>query len=267
MRILITNDDGINAPGLHLAESIAADLAGPGGEVWVIAPDQERSGVSHCISYVQPTRLTELAPRRLMLDGFPADCVLVGLTKVLRDRPPDLVISGINSGHNVAEDVLYSGTVGGAIEGGLSRVPSVALSQFYRKPPHGPEDMWAAARAMGPEVLRVVMRMPFPDTVFYNVNFPACDAGEVKGIAVCPQGVREEATFEVVDYTAPNGREFQFLRHMIANHSAPAGSDARLLMEGWVTITPLRPQLTAAELLDEARAALGAAIAEPERVD
>ena len=270
MRILITNDDGINAPGLHVAEEIAADLAGPEGEVWVIAPDQERSGVSHCISYVQPTRLTELAPRRYMLDGFPADCVLVGLTKVLRDTPPDLVISGINRGHNVAEDVLYSGTVGGAMEGGLNRIPSVALSQFYRKPPHGPDDLWTTARAFGVRAVRAVLQMPFPDTVFYNVNFPAVSVEEVRGLTVCPQGVREEATFEVVDYTAPNGRNFQFLRHMIANHSSPRGTDARLLLDGWVTVTPLRPQLTAADLLEQAGTVLDGWLDEsgpkPERV-
>lgn len=268
MRILLTNDDGINAPGLAIAEVIAAEVAGPDGEVWVIAPDVERSGVSHCISYVQPTRLMELGPRRYMLDGFPADCVLVGLTKLMRDHPPDLIISGVNRGHNVAEDVLYSGTVGGAMEGGLNRVPAVALSQFFRKPPHGPEDIWGTARTTGVETVRAVLRMPFDGAVFYNVNFPACAADEVKGVAVCPQGMREEATFEVVDFTAPNGRNFQFLRHLIANHSAPSGSDARMLLDDWVTVTPLRPQLTAIDLLDKARAALGTgAAAEPERVD
>jgi 5'-nucleotidase len=129
--------------------------------------------------------------------------------------------------------------------------------------------MWASARATGAEVLRAVLRMPFRDTVFYNVNFPACEPEAVKGVAVCPQGMREEATFEVVDYTAPNGRNFQFLRHTIANHSAARGCDARMLVEDWVTITPLRPQLTAEDLLDQARAALAedaGAVAEPERV-
>lgn len=259
MRILVTNDDGINAEGLRLAEEIAAEIAGPKGEVWVIAPDQERSGVSHCISYVQPTRLTEISPRRYMLDGYPADCVLVGLTKVLRDSPPDLILSGINRGHNVAEDVFYSGTVGGAMEGGLNRVPSIALSQYYRKAPHGPEDFWASSRAFGVRAVRAVLELPFPDTVFYNINFPAVSADKVQGVTLCPQGMREEATFEVVDYTAPNGRNFQFLRHMIANHSAEQGSDARLLLENFLTVTPLRPQLTATDLLKSAGSTLEAA--------
>jgi len=256
MRILVTNDDGINAPGLAVAEDIAREIAGPGGEVWVIAPDSERSGVSHCISYVRPTRLTEIAPRRYTIDGYPADCVLTGLYKVMADEPPDLVLSGVNRGHNVAEDVVYSGTAGGAMEGGLNRVRSIALSQFYRRLPEGPDDTWGVSRALGAEVVRRVLQMPCPDTVFYNINFPACRPDQVKGMTVCPQGIRAEATFAIEDYTAPNGRVFQHLMHRTANPSAPEGSDARLLIEDWITITPLRPQLTATDLLERARAAL-----------
>ena len=254
MRILVTNDDGINAPGLEVAEAIAREVAGPDGEVWVIAPDNERSGVAHCISYVAPTRLTRLGERRFALDGFPADCVLVGLHKLMQDAPPDLILSGVNRGHNVAEDVVYSGTAGAAMEGGLNRVRSIALSQFFSL--EGPEDLWSASRTLGAQAVRAVLKMPAPDTVFYNVNFPALAPGDVRGMCVCGQGIRADATFAVTDYTAPNGREFQFLRHMIANHSAPEGSDARRLIDGWVTITPLRPDLTARDLVEEAAAVL-----------
>lgn len=258
MRVLITNDDGITAPGLAIAEQVGAEIAGPGGEVWVVAPDNERSGVGHCISYVAPTRLTQHGPRRFSVDGYPADCVLVGLHKVMKDNPPDLIISGVNRGHNVAEDVVYSGTAGAAMEGGLNRVKSIALSQFYRSTPHAPDDMWASSRAMGVEAVRAVLKMPFQGTSFYNVNFPAEDPKSVKGMTVCPQGIRAEATFDVTDYTAPNGRGFQFLRHKTANQSAPDGSDARMLIDGWITITPLMPQLTANELMAGAKAALDA---------
>ena len=254
MRILVTNDDGINAPGLEVAEAIAREVAGAGGDIWVAAPDNERSGVAHCISYVAPTRLTRLSERRFTVDGYPADCVLVGLHKLMRETPPDLILSGVNRGHNVAEDVVYSGTAGAAMEGGLNRVRSIALSQFFSL--DGPEDMWSAARVLGPDAVRAVLRMPCPDTVFYNVNFPAVEPGAARGMCVCPQGVRAEATFSVTDYTAPNGREFQFLRHMIANHSAPEGSDAQQVLDGWVTITPLRPNLTALDLVGDAAAAL-----------
>ena len=257
MRILVTNDDGINAPGLDVAEAIAREVAGPDGEIWVVAPDNERSGVGHCISYVAPTRLSRLGERRFSVDGYPADCVLVGLHKVMRDTPPDLIISGVNRGHNVAEDVVYSGTAGAAMEGGLNRVRSIALSQFFSL--DGPDDMWAAARELGVRAVRTVLKMPAPDTVFYNVNFPAIMPDQIQGFCMCEQGIREDATFSVTDYTAPNGREFQFVRHMIANHSAPEGSDARKLIDGWVTVTPLRPNLTARDLMDDAARILATA--------
>lgn len=258
MRILLTNDDGINAPGLTIAEDIATEIAGPDGEVWIVAPDNERSGVGHCISYVAPTRLSQIEDRRYSLDGYPADCVLVGLHKLLKETTPDIILSGVNRGHNVAEDVVYSGTAGAAMEGGLNRVRSIALSQFYRSTDGAPEDMWAASRAMGADAVRAVLRMPFPDRVFYNINFPAVEPRDVKGMSICPQGIRDEATFAVTDYTSPSGREFQFVHHRTANQSAPEGSDARRLIDGWITITPLRPQLTATDLLDQAGAVLAA---------
>jgi len=256
MRILITNDDGITAPGLVLAEEIATELAGPEGEVWVIAPDFERSGVSHAITYISPMRMTRHAERRYTVDGYPADCVLVGLHNLLRDDPPDLILSGVNRGHNVAEDVVYSGTAGAAMEGGLCGIRSIALSQFYSVAADRPDDTWDPASARGVEVVRKVLEMPFADHCFYNVNFPAVRPEAIRGVTVCPQGIRSEATFDLVPYQAPNGRDFLFTRHAIANHSAPEGSDARLLMEGWITVTPVRPQLTAEDLMAGARAVL-----------
>jgi len=257
MRILVTNDDGITAPGLKLAEEIATEIAGPDGEVWVVAPDFERSGVSHAISYTSPMRMTRLDDRRYTVDGYPADCVLVGLHVILKDNPPDLILSGVNRGHNVAEDVVYSGTAGAAMEGGLNGVRSIALSQFYSSGADRPEDLWDPAREWGLRAVRAVLKMPFSDHSFYSVNFPAVKAQAIRGMAVCPQGIRAEATFEVVPYRAPNGRDFLFTRHMTANSSAPAGSDARMGSDGWVTITPLRPQLTAEDLIEGARAVLG----------
>jgi 5'-nucleotidase len=257
MRILITNDDGITAPGLAVAEEIAAELAGPSGEVWVVAPDFERSGVSHAISYASPTRMTRVSERRWSVDGYPADCAIVGLHRLMVEEPPHLVISGVNRGHNVAEDVIYSGTVGGAMEAAMNDVPAVALSQFYSSRPEAPEDLFATARAFGVQAVRHVLAMPQRRNLFYNVNFPAVTPELMRGFTVCPQGVRSQATFGVVPYIAPNGREFMFLRHNTANQSAEAGTDARLCDEGWVTITPLVPQLTATDVLEEARAALG----------
>lgn len=255
MRILITNDDGITAPGLVVAEQIAAEIAGPDGEIWVVAPENERSGASHAISYIGGMRLNQIGERRFAVDGFPADCALVGIHKILKETPPDLVISGVNRGHNVAEDVVYSGTVGAAMEAAMAGCRSIAISQFYSK--DSPEDLFASSRALGAEVVRKVLAMPFPDQVFYNVNFPAVTPEATLGTRVCPQGVRADATFDVVDYTAPNGRSYQFLKHGTRNSSAPEGSDALLCSQGWISVTPLRPQLTAHDILGDAEAALG----------
>ncbi len=256
MRILIINDDGITAPGLGVAEAIAAEVGGAAAEIWVVAPDNERSGVSHAISYVHPTRITQISERRFSVDGFPADCALVALHGLMKETPPDLVLSGVNRGHNVAEDVVYSGTVGGAMEAAMAGSRAIALSQFYARASTAPADMWAPARALGADAVRRVLEMPWAPGVFYNVNFPAVEPAMAQGTAVCPQGLRRGSTFEVVPYTAPNGREFQFYRHRTANETAEEGTDARLLVEGWVTITPLHPRLTAEDLLEGARAAL-----------
>ncbi|MGL5011755.1 MAG: 5'/3'-nucleotidase SurE, partial [Paracoccaceae bacterium] len=134
MRILITNDDGINAPGLEVLHEIATALAGDKGEVWTVAPAFEQSGVGHCISYTKPMMIAKLGDRRYAAEGSPADCVLAAIYDVLDGAKPDLILSGVNRGNNSAENVLYSGTIGAAMEGALQGVPSIALSQFF-----GPE--------------------------------------------------------------------------------------------------------------------------------
>ncbi len=144
MRILITNDDGINAPGLAVLESIANEIAGEDGEVWIVAPAFEQSGVGHCISYTHPTMLSQFGPRRFAAEGSPADCVLAGFYQVMKDAPPDLVLSGVNRGNNAAENVLYSGTIGAAMEAALQGLPAIALSQFY-----GPENNAARQSVRG----------------------------------------------------------------------------------------------------------------------
>ena len=228
MRILITNDDGISAPGLAVAEEIAAELAGPGGEVWVVAPAFEQSGVAHAVSYVRPMRLERLEPRRFAVEGSPADCVLAGLHEILKGAPPDLVISGVNRGHNVAEDTLYSGTVGGAMEGGAARRArggAIAVPRA-RRPARRPLRRRRARTA--PALLRRLLDgaawPAAPYAVFYNVNFPAVPAAEVRGLRATFQGHRAAATFGVLPHVAPNGRNFLWLTHGHGN----ADSAARL---------------------------------------
>jgi len=250
MRILITNDDGINAPGLRAAEELGASLAGPDGEVWVVAPATEQSAVSHCVSYVRPMRMEQWEQRRFIVEGSPADCILAALGDIMKDSPPDLVLSGINRGHNVAEDIVYSGTVGGAMEAAMHRVKSIALSQYYGPRNVDLDDTFEAARAQAEAVCRRLLdSAPWHDAtqeVFYNVNFPACPAADVKGVKTTFMGARPTPCFQVEPHKAPNGRSYYWLGHGAkGNVAAEPGSDARETQEDWVTVTPLRAQLTA----------------------
>jgi 5'-nucleotidase len=261
MRILLTNDDGIGAPGLRVAEAIAADLAGADGGVWVVAPAFEQSGVSHAVSYVRPMRLERLEERRWAVEGSPADCVLAGLGEIMKQTPPDLVISGVNRGRNVAEDTLYSGTVGGAMEAALNGFKAVALSQSYSAESVASGEPFAAARAHGVDLLRRLVAAPAwpeaPYGVFYNVNFPAVAPEAVRGIRATFQGHRAEPTFGVLPHVAPNGRTYLWLTHGHGSAGSPDGSDARECHEGYVTVTPLNADLTAHDLIAPLAQALG----------
>lgn len=257
MRILIVNDDGVNAPGLAVAEAIAEEIAGPEGEVWVVAPETERSGASHCVSYTSPMRVTRIGERRYGIDGYPADCAIAGIVSILPEKP-DLVISGVNRGHNVAEDAVYSGTVAGAKEAAIQGVRAVSLSQYFAAGPDAPEDLFAAARAHGAEAVRRALALPWRDDIFYNINFPALAPDAVKGFRLAPQG-RRGGAFRVEDYTSPNNRRYLWLTHGGRNLVADDGADSTLCARGWITVTPMRPDLTDYDLLAEAEAALEAA--------
>ena len=260
MRILVTNDDGISAPGLAVAEEIAQTLAGPDGEVWVVSPAFEQSGVAHCVSYVRPMRLERIGPQRFAVEGSPADCVLAALNEFLGDTAPDLVLSGVNRGHNVAEDTLYSGTVGGAMEGALHGRRAIALSQAYGPATSG-GDIFASARAHGVEVIRrLLAQAPWPEGpygVFYNVNFPAVPGDRVKGLRSTIQGSRPGPTFGAEPHRAPNGRQFLWLTHGTGNAETAPGTDSRECYDGFITVTPLRADLTAHDLAAPLAQALG----------
>lgn len=255
MRILITNDDGIIAPGLKVAEDIAHELAGPEGEVWVVAPASEQSGVSHCISYIRPMRIEKMDERRYNVEGSPADCVLAGLFDVLKDNPPDLVLSGVNRGHNVAEDTLYSGTVGGAIEAALHGFKTIAMSQYFGPDNVNLADPFEAARKQGATVLRSLLdNAVWHDKeyeAFYNINFPPVPRDAVKGVKVTAQGRRAAASFGLKPEVAPNQRRYLWITHQSGNPSCAPGTDAREAYEGYTTITPLRADLTAHDLLSD----------------
>lgn len=261
MRILITNDDGINAPGLKVLEAIAAEIAGPGGEVWTVAPAFEQSGVGHCISYTRPMMMAELGPRRFAAEGSPADCVLAALYDVLGGTRPDLLLSGVNRGNNAAENVLYSGTIGGAMEGALQGVPAIALSQFLGPETAGLDDPFEAAAAHGVATVRALLEHGHWEAedyrVFYNVNFPPLPAARVKGMRVAAQGYRRDTFFGVEPHLSPSGRRFLWVRGGPQHQPTAPGTDAAVNLEGYISVTPMRADLTAHDLIDSLRTTLG----------
>ena len=263
MRILITNDDGINAPGLAALETIAAALAGPQGEVWTVAPAFEQSGVAHAISYVHPTMIARLGERRFAAEGSPADCVLAGLHDVMKGAWPDLVLSGVNRGNNAGENAVYSGTVGGAMEAALHGIPAIALSQFYGPGNTGLADPFEAARLHGPATLRRLLDHGLwdggPYRVFYNVNFPPLPAGQVRGLRVARQGFRGTAQFGIEAQTSPSGRRFLWVTGGPQAVRAGAGSDVDANLDGYISVTPMRADLTAHDALAPLAERLGAA--------
>ncbi|MEO1308212.1 MAG: 5'/3'-nucleotidase SurE, partial [Pseudomonadota bacterium] len=231
MRILVTNDDGINAPGLAVLEQIATEVAGPDGEVWVVAPAFEQSGVGHCISYTHPTMIARMGERRYAAEGSPADCVMAGIHDVLTDTPPDLVLSGVNRGNNAAENVLYSGTIGGAMEAALQGLPAIAMSQFYGPGNNGLDNPFEGSAHHGARIVKQLLEHGDWSTsagykTFYNVNFPPVPADQVKGIRVVAQGCREGVRFHTVPHEAPSGRRFLWVRGGTQSVASAPGTDA-----------------------------------------
>lgn len=246
MRILVTNDDGITAPGLAVAEAIAADIAGPDGEVWVVAPATEQSGVGHCISYTSPSLVTRLGQRRYSIQGTPADCVMAGHHHIMPDAP-DLVISGVNRGNNAAENALYSGTLGAAMEAALQGLRGIALSAFL-----GPDNINApfeASAAHGTAAVRKILDMWPADQagygLFWNVNFPPIAPENVGDLRITPQGYRGNARMGMTASQSPNGREYMWVTGSSQDvGNAEQGTDIWDLSENAISATPMRADLT-----------------------
>ncbi|WP_435258770.1 5'/3'-nucleotidase SurE [Thioclava sp. FR2] len=260
MRILITNDDGINAPGLEVLTAIAQEIAGPNGEVWTVAPAFEQSGVGHCISYSHPMMIARLSERRYAAEGSPADCVLAGIYDVLDGAKPDLVLSGVNRGNNAAENTLYSGTIGGAMEAALQGIPAIAMSQFLGR---GTEDLdtpFQASATHGANVVRSLLDKGLWTNddyrVFYNVNFPPMAAHLVKGIKVAAQGFRRDTSFSVEPNLSPTGRRYLWVKGGPQHRPTLPGTDAAVNLDGYISVTPMRADLTAHDLLSDLEARL-----------
>lgn len=194
MHILLTNDDGINAPGLQALEEIARALQP--SRMTIVAPEYDQSGVAHSLSLNDPLRLREVSPDRYAVKGTPTDCVIMAIRRIFEGRRPDIVLSGVNRGHNVAEDITYSGTVAGAMEGTILGVPSFALSQSYAS---GDRESvpWSTAVTHAPALIRRIHAAGVSPDTLININFPNCGADDVAGVSVCVQGKRDAALLKI----------------------------------------------------------------------
>lgn len=237
MRILVTNDDGIHAPGLEVLEAIAAQFS---DDIWVCAPSEEQSGAGHSLTLNHPVRLQKFGDRRFAVTGTPTDAVTMGLRQVL-DNPPDLILSGVNRGANLGDDITYSGTASAAMEGALAGIRSIALSQVLSPETRGTDAEFAQALEWAPKVIKPLIDAPFGNRTFLNVNFPPKDA---QGIRITRQGFHDYSRGSVVEGTDPRGlRYFWFGLHPI-EHTLDHGTDLEAIGDGFVTVTPLQLDLT-----------------------
>jgi 5'-nucleotidase len=240
MRILVTNDDGINAPGLKICADIARTLS---DDVWIVAPEYDQSGVSHSLSLNDPLRLRQIGERHYAVKGTPTDCVIMGARHILPD-PPDLVLSGVNRGRNAAEDVLYSGTVAGAKEAAVLGIPAFALSQAYTSASKQ-EPYWKTAIQHGPGIIQRVLKQGIPRDVLVNINFPDCAPGAVKGISVSSQGKRDQQLLHIDARHDGRGNPYYWIAY--ARGVRPTGrdgTDLSALADNRIAVTPLRLDLT-----------------------
>jgi len=231
--ILVTNDDGIRAPGIKLL----AQAMQPLGEVRVFAPEGQQSAVGHGVSLHKPLRVNELEVGWYEVDGTPTDCVMLAV-RALLGRKPDLVISGVNPGANLGDDVTYSGTVAGAFEGMLLGVPSIAVSDVSYVPQH-----MATAAAVGAQVARYVLDHGLPEDTTLNVNVPDVPYEELQGIAVTRMG-RRNYQDEIICREDPRGRLYYWIGGAEPAHVQEEGTDFEAIEKGMVSLTPLHRELT-----------------------
>ncbi len=246
-RILIVNDDGIDAPGIVLLEEIARGIS---DDIWVVAPDEERSGAGHSMSITHPIRVRRRDERHFAIRGSPTDCVLLGLYEFL-DRKPDLLLSGINRGPNLAEDITYSGTASAAMEGAMLGIPSIALSQIIT---YQSEIHWDTARKYAPIVIEKLRKLTWKPGLFVNVNFPNCPPDQVAGIRATYQGMRPEGAFKPVRRVDERNVPYYWIKIGFPDGGHAEGNDLQAALDHYVSVTPLQIEMTAHDVLPDVAA-------------
>jgi len=233
-RIMLTNDDGINAPGLAVLEEIAAELA---REVWVVAPEHDQSGVSHAVSLHHPLRLTEWGPRRYGVTGTPGDCAVMGVCHLMKDHPPQLILSGVNRGANMGTETVFSGTVGGAMTGMMLGVRSIALSQVYTP---GKPMSWDASRKLAPDVIRRLLKLGWGKDACLNINFPPCAAEEAGPLTLARQGAGWIEGMRVETRTDLRNNNYFWIGFRRGDRPQGPDADTDALKAGRVVVTPIK---------------------------
>jgi 5'-nucleotidase len=243
-RILISNDDGVHAPGLKVLEKVARTIT---SDVWVVAPENEHSGAGHSLTLRRPIRVRKVSPKRFAVDGTPTDCVMVAINKILKDNPPTLVLSGINHGSNLGEDVTYSGTVAAAMEATLLGVPAIALSQSTK---HDQPTKWSTAEYFAPQIIKKLIIQQWPSLVLMNVNFPDVVSQSVKGIRIVKQGLRHVRD-NLIDWFDPVGRPFYWINVIQDNTPTELETDLEAINQDFIAITPLHLDLSHEKMLKQ----------------
>jgi 5'-nucleotidase len=252
-RVLIVNDDGIDAPGIVLLEKVVRGFT---DDIWVVAPDEERSGAGHSLSLSHPIRVNRRDERHFAIKGTPTDCALLAVHELIPGRRPDILLSGINRGPNLAEDVTYSGTAAAAMEGAMLGIPAVALSQIIT---YQGEIHWATAERYATDVLATLLDMPWRQGLFVNVNFPNCPPEQVSGIRVTSQGMRPPGAFRPVGRIDERHVPYYWIKVMFPDGGHVDGNDLQAALDNAVSVTPLRLDMTDESLLAGMRERFAAA--------
>ncbi|MDR3372538.1 MAG: 5'/3'-nucleotidase SurE [Ancalomicrobiaceae bacterium] len=243
MRILLTNDDGISAPGLEVLAEMAHALS---ADVWIVAPETDQSGKGHSLTLTEPLRLRQLGERRFAVRGTPTDCVIMGLSHVMPERP-DLILSGVNRGTNMADDVTYSGTVAAAMEGTILGIKSIALSQAVKHEAFAKPN-WSAARGHGLDIIKRILAFGIAPGVLMNVNFPACNADEVVGVEVTAQGARTAGQLGIEERLDARENPYFWIKFQPKWLEPTPGTDMWAVQNKAISVTPLRLDLTDDEM-------------------
>ncbi len=256
MRILLTNDDGIHAEGLQSLRRIAEALS---DDVWICAPEIEQSGASRALTLSNPVRVRRLEPRVFAVSGTPTDCVMLAVQEMVDGKAPDLVLSGVNRGQNMAEDVTLSGTVAGALQGMSMGIPSIAMSQALMRFDERVEANFETSEAYGPGLVRRLLDIGWPANVIMNVNFPPVAPELVKGVEVTAQGSREQNHLHFERRTDLRGRDYFWMGFQGQVRPPPEGVDLRAVAEARISVTPLHIDLTHRETVSRMKGLLGGA--------